>query len=74
MISPAYITKDKEGHWYIIPMDKKEEFTTSIETINSFEALSEDYYEAIDLFEEAFGKYRTGGDLNLVQLYADFSL
>lgn len=52
-------TKDDSGHWYVIPADMSGEFNRLCE--------EEDYEE----FEKKFGQYRTGGDLNLVQLWAE---
>lgn len=54
--------KDQDGHWYVIP-DNLE--STFIEMESCGEA---DEWEA---FNEMFSQYRTGGDLNLVQLYAE---
>lgn len=54
--------KDGDGHWYVIPAEMRSEF---YEMLEKGEA---DEYEA---FNEKFGDYATGGDLNLVQLYAE---
>ncbi|NET30693.1 MAG: hypothetical protein F6K19_01650 [Cyanothece sp. SIO1E1] len=53
-------TKDESGHWYVIPKELDEEF----------EELAFDE-EKEDEFIDKFSKYSTGGDLNLVQLYAN---
>jgi hypothetical protein len=55
-------TRDDSGHWYIIPNELYDEF-----------CLDEENEEMIDdgEFDKKWGKYRTGGDLNLVQLYAE---
>lgn len=71
-ILPAYATKDDSGHWYVIPMSLKESFEQDSEAINSLPENSDEWYESIDAFEAKFGHYRTGGDLNLMQLYAEF--
>lgn len=61
--------QDYDCHWYVIPKDMEEEFYRLQEKVNS-----DDYphrYDDEEEFEETFSKYKTGGDLNLVQLYAD---
>lgn len=54
-------TKDDSGHWYVIPNDLYEEF-----------CLDERNEEMIYTgeWDEKWGKYMTGGGLNLIQLYA----
>ena len=51
--------QDGDGHWYVIPDN---EFVTFCEMEEHGD------YEA---FNERFSQYRTGGDLNLIQLYAE---
>lgn len=63
----VYATKDNEGHWYVIPYEQKSYF---FELLEISEDDSEDNYEQ-HLFEEKFSQYMTGGDLNLVELYAE---
>lgn len=54
-----------EGDWYVIPAEMQEKFNElSDEELN-------DNYDKQDEFNTLFGKYRTGGDLNLIQLYAE---
>lgn len=55
-----------DGDWYVIPSEMHDEFSSLSEKAED----SEDY-DAQDEFNEKFGKYATGGDLNLIQLYAD---
>lgn len=55
--------QDESCHWYIIPIELSETFKILHE-----KACNEDY-EAEDKFCEIFNKYRTGGDLNNIQLY-----
>lgn len=59
---------DYDGHWYLIPNDLVEEF---FKDLDKFEG--EDFEDYIDSgeFDNKYFHYRTGGDLNLVQLYAD---
>jgi len=54
---------DNDGHWYIIPNDLVEDFWNGVDSCED-----DDDYES---FEDKFGKYQTGGDLNLVQLWAE---
>jgi hypothetical protein len=53
--------KDESGHWYVIPNDLVSKFREDEQNI-----------ELIDSgkFDDIYHKYRTGGDLNLIQLYA----
>ena len=53
--------KDESGHWYVIPNDLVNEFMKDEQ--------DEDFVDSGD-FDNKYRKYRTGGDLNLVQLYA----
>ena len=63
---PVYVSQDETGDWYVIPMSLKDSFLAYDE-----QALENDY-DLQDEFEEKFGKYRTGGDLNNVQLYIKY--
>jgi hypothetical protein len=54
--------QDEDGHWYVIPNNKFKEFIQ--ERYNE-----EMIYEGE--FDRKWGKYRTGGDLNIVQLWAE---
>jgi hypothetical protein len=54
--------QDDSSHWYIVPSESSKEFYENNE--------NEQMNDTGD-FDEKWGKYRTGGDLNLVQLYAD---
>jgi hypothetical protein len=53
---------DEDGHWYVIPNELYEEFSLDCENY--------EFCESGD-FDEKYGEYRTGGDLNIVQLYAE---
>lgn len=48
--------RDQAGHWYIIPNELVEDFY-------------KDNEDELDNFDDKYYKYRTGGDLNLIQLY-----
>lgn len=53
---------DDSGHWYIIPDELYQNFLKDLD--------NEDMIDSGE-FGEKYGKYMTGGDLNLVQLYAE---
>ena len=52
--------KDDSGHWYLIPNQKYYQFMVDLQ--------NEDMIDSGN-FDELYGEYRTGGDLNLKQLY-----
>lgn len=54
--------QDDSSHWFVIPYNKAPEFFADLEN-----------EEIIDSgeFDNKWGQYRTGGDLNLVALYAE---
>lgn len=54
-------TKDESGHWYVIPNDLYDEFDE--------DGQNEDFVDSGE-FDNKYGNYRTGGDLNNIQLYA----
>jgi hypothetical protein len=58
----VYAVKDDSGHWYVIPIELKDLFFAELENGE------QDDWEH---FEEMFSEFRTGGDLNLVELYAE---
>lgn len=55
------VVQDESFHWYVIP-----------EKLLPFFHIDEEDYSMIDSgqFDDKWRKYRTGGDLNRVQLYA----
>jgi len=55
--------KDGDGHWFVIPADQITAFHQMLESSE----LADDY----EAFNDQFADYMTGGDLNLVQLYAE---
>lgn len=59
-IEPSYkkvkAVTDDGGHWYLIPNEL-------VDTFYGDDAME------IDNFDNKYGKYRTVGDINLVQLY-----
>ena len=58
----VYAVQDQDGHWYAIPDELKDDFFREEEN-----GKEDDY----TYFEDKYSRYRTGGDLNLVQLYAE---
>jgi hypothetical protein len=60
-LKKVHATKDNDDHWYVIPVELIEEFDKLLDGGESTE----------DEFIEKFSDYMTGGDLNLVQLYAE---
>lgn len=67
--------QDDGSNWYVIPSELKEEFRKLDEWIfNAYHNVDIPENVLIDLeskFTEKFSKYRTGGDLNNIQLYAE---
>lgn len=57
----VYVIQDDEGHWYVIPFDRKNEF------IHDQMSMDIDSGE----FDDKWGGFRTGGNLNLIPLYAE---
>lgn len=67
-LKPVMALRDDSAHWYVIPAELHDEWIRLNEEMDSdgqatFEA-------AEDRFNELFSQYRTGGDLNNIQLYA----
>lgn len=61
-LKPVAAVQDQDSHWYVIPANEMSVFY-------EMERIGEsDEWES---FNERFSQYRTGGDLNLVQLYAE---
>jgi hypothetical protein len=63
--------QDESSHWYLVPNDELREFDILSGDISDLDDDSKEYYDKIEEFEKLFSKYRTGGDLNNVQLYVD---
>lgn len=63
----VYCVQDGASHWYVIPYDMKEDFLSLL-----WDLESEVYdYDLFQEFNDKYGKYHTGGDLNLIPLYID---
>ena len=54
--------KDDSSHWFIIPNELYENFLKDLD--------NEDMVDNGE-FDNKYSKYRTGGDLNLIQLYVE---
>jgi len=55
-------TQDENGHWYVLPNEVVEDFDK--------DGQNEDFVDS-GKFDNKYNKYRTGGDLNNIQLYAN---
>ena len=62
MMQKVKVTMDESGHWYVLPDDIYDEFVQDEE--------NEDMIDS-GKFDDKYGQYRTGGGINLVQLYAE---
>jgi hypothetical protein len=54
--------QDDSSHWYVLPINLVSEF---------YEDLQDEDFVDGGKFDDKYGKYKTGGDLNLIQLYAE---
>lgn len=66
---PVIACRDNDGHWYVIPAEKEEEFSQLLDKSNDRNLPEDEMYAAEEKFIEKFSEYMTGGDLNLTQLY-----
>lgn len=60
-----------DSDWFIIPTELYPKFLELSNKIEKCENHSDEWYNTIDEFEEQFAEYATGGDINIVNLYAD---
>lgn len=61
--------RDESCHWYVIPSDLTNQFYELSELMNSENQTV--FEQAEDKFISLFEQYRTGGDVNNIQLYAE---
>ena len=61
-IEKVKAVQDNDSHWYILPNYLLEEFESDL--------LNEELEESGE-FGEKYDQYRTNGDLNNIQLYAE---
>lgn len=59
--------QDSDGHWYLIPVHLFDRFVEDLEYCIE----NEEDYDAFEDFDMNYGKYRTNGDLNNIQLYIE---
>jgi len=57
---PVHPAQDNDCHWYILPNELNNQFQEDLE--------NEEMVDSGE-FDDKYGEYMTGGDLNLVQLY-----
>lgn len=66
---------DDDSNWYVIPAEMHVEFNRMLNESSMYFGHDEDgveaHYKAEEAFIDKFNKYRTGGDLNNIQLYAE---
>lgn len=61
-MQPVRAVQDQDSHWYVIPK----------ELFGLFYAMEENgKLDEWESFNEKFSEYRTDGDLNLIQLFAE---
>lgn len=58
-----------ESDWYLIPNDMTDDFLKLSTIFYDSEPFTDEFYKAADDIENKFGEYKTGGDLNIFQLY-----
>ena len=68
-VQPVKVLRDNDSHWYVIPTVKYERWIELVHMVSKA-STEEQEQRVYDKFEEEFGKYRTGGDLNNIQLFA----
>ncbi len=61
-LKPVMVVQDESSDWFVIPKDLYFEFRK--------DERNEDLVDS-GQFDQKWGDYRTGGDINLVQLYAE---
>ncbi len=62
------VVQDESSHWYVIPVELYQNFKSLVEKSVYDNDIG---YDAQEEFEEKFEKYRTNGDVNKVQLWAE---
>jgi len=58
----VFVSQDDCGHWYVVPKELETQWSSDI--WNDTMADSGE-------FDEKYGRFRTGGDINLVQLFKE---
>ena len=60
---------EHDGDWYLIPVENFTTFLADCSTLESEEEYTDLYYDLCENFDNNYGGFKTGGDLNLVDLY-----
>ena len=70
-MTKVQVREDSEGDWFIIPNELNDKFSELNDKM-----CFEDYQnqDTIEQFESFFNRFRTGGDLNNIQLYVNDQL
>lgn len=61
-MQPVKVVSDDDGHWYVIPNMMLPFFLADLQNDKLVESGE---------FSARYGRYATGGDINLVQLHAE---
>jgi hypothetical protein len=69
LLQTVKAAQDEAGHWYVIPNNLYDRFRELHNTAIDYNSPYQE--QAQTEFIDEFHKYRTGGDLNNVQLYAE---
>jgi hypothetical protein len=62
MLEKVKARQDDSGHWFVIPNELDDDFDNDLDDTDFVDSGG---------FDEKYGKYMTGGALNLIQLYAE---
>jgi len=62
-LKQSKVVQDESSHWYIIPAELEDDF---------FKDSQDESFINKGGFDEKYGEYATGGDLNLKLLYSIF--
>lgn len=56
--------REDSGHWYLIPLDKLEEYDTIVSMMNKFDIYDDARWEYEDKLDEKFSVYRLSGGVH----------
>lgn len=66
-----YFTQDESSHWYMIPVELRNQWNDLYEKILTVGEYSDEWYFLIDEFDVIFSKYRTGGGISDIEFYIE---
>ena len=68
------VAVEMEDDWYVIPIELQAEFEDLVDLMDEacLDDGSDECYNLNDEFNDKFGEYATGGDLNLTELYIKY--